>query len=94
MPGRSISCRWRRWPILPAARDLEAGDDQRIVDDVDDHALPRDARRSSPRLGGGWILSEVHCRRCEGGYFDHELKLWSRSGKLLATSEQVAAFRD
>jgi acyl-CoA thioesterase len=41
-----------------------------------------------------YVLSEVHCRRCEGGYFDHELKLWSRSGALLATSEQVAAFRD
>lgn len=41
-----------------------------------------------------FILSEVHCRRCEGGYFDHELKLWSPDGALLATSEQVAAFRD
>jgi acyl-CoA thioesterase len=45
-------------------------------------------------VGPDWILSEVHCRRCEGGYFDHELKLWSRGGVLLATSEQVAAFRD
>ena len=44
--------------------------------------------------GNDFILSEVHCRRCEGGYFDHELKLWSRNGVLLATSEQVAAFRD
>lgn len=54
------------------------------------HATPEELAE----VGGGWILSEVHCRRCEGGYFDHELKLWSRSGKLLATSEQVAAFRD
>ena len=46
------------------------------------------------QAGADFILSEVHCRRCEGGYFDHELKLWSRSGVLLATSEQVAAFRD
>lgn len=46
------------------------------------------------KVGADFILSEVHCRRCEGGYFDHELKLWSRSGVLLATSEQVAAFRD
>ena len=45
-------------------------------------------------VNDGYVLSEVHCRRCEGGYFDHELKLWSRSGALLATSEQVAAFRD
>jgi acyl-CoA thioesterase len=54
------------------------------------HATPGELAE----VGGGWILSEVHCRRCEGGYFDHELKLWSRSGVLLATSEQVAAFRD
>ncbi|HVY88698.1 MAG TPA: thioesterase family protein [Hyphomonadaceae bacterium] len=45
-------------------------------------------------VGDDFILSEVHCRRCEGSYFDHELKLWSRGGVLLATSEQVAAFRD
>jgi acyl-CoA thioesterase len=54
------------------------------------HATPEELAE----LGAGWILSEVHCRRCEGGYFDHELKLWSRAGALLATSEQVAAFRD
>ncbi len=45
-------------------------------------------------VGARPILSEVHCRRCEGGYFDHELKLWSPEGALLATSEQMAAFRD
>jgi len=54
------------------------------------HATPEDYAA----VGSDFILSEVHCRRCEGGYFDHELKLWSRSGVLLATSEQVAAFRD
>ncbi len=45
-------------------------------------------------VGSDFVLTETDCRRCEGGYFDHELKLWSRSGALLATSEQVAAFRD
>jgi acyl-CoA thioesterase len=54
------------------------------------HATPAELEK----VGANFILSEVHCRRCEGGYFDHELKLWSRSGVLLATSEQVAAFRD
>jgi acyl-CoA thioesterase len=54
------------------------------------HATPDELAK----VDAGFILSEVHCRRCEGGYFDHELKLWSRSGALLATSEQVAAFRD
>lgn len=54
------------------------------------HATPEEIAD----VGGDWILSEVRCRRCEGGYFDHELRLWSRAGALLATSEQVAAFRD
>lgn len=54
------------------------------------HATPDELAK----VGPAFILSEVHCRRCEGGYFDHELKLWSQQGVLLATSEQVAAFRD
>lgn len=54
------------------------------------HATPQELAD----IDSDYVLSEVHCRRCEGGYFDHELKLWSRSGVLLATSEQVAAFRD
>jgi acyl-CoA thioesterase len=54
------------------------------------HATPQELAE----VGDDYVLSEVECRRCEGGYFDHELKLWSRSGALLATSEQVAAFRD
>lgn len=54
------------------------------------HATPDEIATTANRF----ILSEVHCRRCEGGYFDHELKLWSPDGALLATSEQVAAFRD
>lgn len=54
------------------------------------HATPEELAA----VKSDFVLSEVECRRCEGGYFDHELKLWSRSGALLATSEQVAAFRD
>lgn len=54
------------------------------------HATPEEIAATGSRH----LLSEVHCRRCEGGYFDHELKLWSPDGALLATSEQVAAFRD
>jgi len=54
------------------------------------HATPEEIAA----VGSRFVLSEVHCRRCEGGYFDHELKLWSPDGALLATSEQVAAFRD
>jgi acyl-CoA thioesterase len=53
------------------------------------HATPDELAE----VGSDFTLTEVDCRRCEGGYFDHELKVWSRSGRLLATSEQVAAFR-
>ncbi len=45
-------------------------------------------------VGEDYTLNDTVCRRCEGGYFDHELHLWSRSGALLMTSEQVAAYRD
>jgi acyl-CoA thioesterase len=45
-------------------------------------------------VGTDYVLNETVSRRCDGGFFDHELKLWSRSGALLATSEQMAAFRE
>ncbi len=45
-------------------------------------------------VGDGWLMSDVECRRCDGGYFDHVLKLWSPQGALLLTSEQVSAYRD
>jgi acyl-CoA thioesterase len=46
------------------------------------------------QVGDDYTLNNTVARRCEGGYFDHELHLWSRSGALLMTSEQVAAYRD
>ncbi len=52
------------------------------------HATPEELAR----IGSDFVLSDVQCRRCEGGYYDHELKLWSQDGALLATSEQVAIF--
>ena len=45
-------------------------------------------------VGSDYMTSDTECRRCEGGFFDHQLKLWSRQGVLLATSEQVSAYRD
>lgn len=54
------------------------------------HGLPDEVAA----VGGDFVLSDTISRRCAGGYFDHELKLWSRSGALLATSEQVAAYRE
>jgi acyl-CoA thioesterase len=54
------------------------------------HATPEELAE----VGSSHVLSHVECIRCEGGYFEHELRLWSQSGKLLANSTQVAAFRD
>lgn len=54
------------------------------------HASPEDLAA----VGSDYLQNDTVSRRCEGGYFDHELKLWSRSGALMATSEQVAAYRD
>ena len=54
------------------------------------HARPDELEE----VGSAHVLSHVECIRCEGGYFEHELRLWSQSGKLLANSVQVAAFRD
>jgi hypothetical protein len=45
-------------------------------------------------VGEDYIMSDAVCRRCESGYFDHELKLWSRQGSLLLTSEQISSYRD
>lgn len=53
------------------------------------HATPEELER----VGTDFVLSDVKCRRCEGGYFSHELKLWSRDGALLAASEQVAVYK-
>ena len=54
------------------------------------HATPQELAK----VGDDFVLSDVAARRCEGGYYDHVLKLWSRDGALLATSEQMSAFRD
>lgn len=45
-------------------------------------------------VGDGYMQNDTECRRCDGGYFDHELKLWSADGTLLLTSEQIATYRD
>jgi acyl-CoA thioesterase len=44
--------------------------------------------------GDDYTQIDAECRRCEGGYFDQSLRLWSRQGALLLTAEQVAAYRD
>jgi len=54
------------------------------------HATPEELAE----IGAGYVLSEVDCLRCEGGYFEHSLRIWSQRGALLANSVQVAAYRD
>ena len=72
---------WKRKTMVPSST---------VSMTIHFHATPDELAE----VKSDFVLSEVECRRSEGGYFDHELKLWSRSGALLATSEQVAAFRD
>lgn len=43
--------------------------------------------------GADFILSEVAGVRAEQSIFSHAMRLWSRSGALLATSEQLCWFR-
>lgn len=54
------------------------------------HATPEELAET----GSDHVLSEVDCLRCEGGYFEHSLRIWSQRGALLASSVQVAAYRD
>jgi len=44
-------------------------------------------------IGADYVLSEVAGVRAEGSLFGHSMRLWSRSGALLATSEQLCWFR-
>lgn len=40
-----------------------------------------------------FVLVEANCDSVGNGFFDHRLKLWSRTGVLLGTSTQLASFR-
>ena len=44
-------------------------------------------------VGDDWILSDANARRFEAGFFDQHGGLWSRDGKLLATTEQLCWFK-
>ncbi|MCB2098290.1 MAG: thioesterase family protein [Parvularculaceae bacterium] len=44
-------------------------------------------------VGADYVLTEVTGVRAEGSVFGHSMRLWSRSGALLATSEQLCWFR-
>ena len=49
------------------------------------HATPE----AFAEVGGDYILIDAICNSGHDGFHDQSVRLWSRSGKLLATSEQV-----
>jgi acyl-CoA thioesterase len=40
-------------------------------------------------VGGDFVLVEAECRHGHDGFHDQTARIWARSGKLLATTEQV-----
>ena len=44
--------------------------------------------------GDDYLLTETRMRGANAGYYDAVTTVWSRSGKLLATSEQLVWYRD
>lgn len=53
------------------------------------HATPGELEE----VGDDFILAHCTARRFEAGFFDQAGALWSRSGKLLATTEQLCWFK-
>lgn len=49
------------------------------------HATPE----AFAEVGGDYVLVDAVCQSGHDGFHDQSVKLWSRSGRLLATSEQV-----
>jgi acyl-CoA thioesterase len=44
-------------------------------------------------VGSDFVMIDVDARRSSGGFFDQRVHIWSRSGVLLATSEQMVWMR-
>ncbi len=44
-------------------------------------------------VGNDFVMIDVDARRSSGGFFDQRVHIWSRSGLLLATSEQMVWMR-
>ncbi len=53
------------------------------------HATPAEL----DEVGGDFILSDSSMRIAANGFFDMQTTLWSRSGRLLATTEQVVWYK-
>ncbi|HSV57914.1 MAG TPA: thioesterase family protein [Variovorax sp.] len=45
-------------------------------------------------VGGGYLLGRAHGQRFFNGYFDQSAHLWSESGSLLATSNQIVYYKE
>lgn len=45
-------------------------------------------------LGSDYLLASAHANRFSRGYFDQSAHLWSRAGRLLASTHQLVYFKD
>lgn len=45
-------------------------------------------------LGSDFLLGSAHANRFSRGYFDQSAHLWSRAGRLLASTHQLVYFKD
>jgi acyl-CoA thioesterase len=50
-------------------------------------------RSPLPVEGDGWALAVLDSRRSAGGTWEEDGELWSRDGRLLAQSRQLAMIR-
>jgi acyl-CoA thioesterase len=45
-------------------------------------------------VGTGYLLGRAHAQSFSNGYFDQNAHLWSESGKVLATSNQIVYYKE
>ena len=43
--------------------------------------------------GSDWVMIEANAGRGGGGFYDQHARIWSRSGKLLATTQQMVWYK-
>jgi acyl-CoA thioesterase len=44
--------------------------------------------------GSGYLLAQAKAQAFRNGYFDHTAQLWNEAGVLLATTQQVAYYKN
>ena len=51
-------------------------------------------RQLLAEVGTGYLLGRATGQQFRNGYFDQAAQLWSESGALLATSNQIVYFKE